>query len=228
RQKDDAMSTLFAPTDIGGLPFPQSLTEAYRPQTIGEFVGLAKHKAILTKLVGNPRPCALLFFGGPGTGKSSMAQAFARQIEAEIHHLPSQDAKLETLQSVAATCQRVPYDFQIGCACKWHAVILEEADLLSSASQNYLLSKLDGTSPCPQTLWILTANSVNKFEDRFTSRLIQLPKFNGYSAGGDVRALLEKIWTERAGDTPMPDFSRVPTSNVREALQWLELELLMV
>jgi DNA polymerase III gamma/tau subunit len=222
----DAMSTLFATSQQEGLAFPKSLTEDFKPQSIAEFVGLAKHKAILAKLAANPRPCGLLFFGGPGTGKTSMGFAYARAIDAEIHHLPSQDCKLDTLQSVAAMCNRYPYDFQTGKSCRWHLCLIDEADLLSPAAQNYLLSKLDGTAPCPQTIWILTANSVDKFEDRFLSRLIQLPKFNGYSAGNDVRGLLERIWNERAAGAPLPDFSRVPTSNVREALLWLEVELL--
>lgn len=210
-------------SDLG---FPQSLTDAYKPRGIDEFVGLAKHKAILTKLAANPRPCGLLFVGGPGCGKTSMAFAFGRAVDSEIHHAPSQDCKLETLQSIAAMCHRVPYDFQTGKPCKYHTVIIDEADLLSSAAQNYLLSRLDGTAPCPSTIFILTSNSIDKFEDRFISRLIQLPKFNGYGSGEDIRGLLTRIWKDRAGESPLPDMSRVPTSNVREALQWLEIELL--
>jgi hypothetical protein len=221
------MSSLFGVTEAqGDLAFPQSLTDAYRPQTIAEFVGLQKQKAILEKLAANPRPCGLLFQGGPGTGKTSMAFAFARAIAAEIHHVPSQECKLENLQAIAAMCHRVPYDFQTGTPCKWHAVVLDEADLMSSAAQNYLLSKLDGSQPCPATFWIFTSNKIDTFEDRFLSRLIQLPKFNGYGTGTEIRDLLTRIWKDRAGDAPMPDLSRVPTSNVREALQWLEVELL--
>jgi len=223
------MGELFNSNPQPTLGFPESLTESYKPREISAFVGLAKHKAILTKLAANPRSCGLLFWGGPGSGKSSMAFAFSRAIDAEIHHAPSQDCKLETLQSIVATCHRVPYDFQTGKTCKFHAVIIDEADLLSSAAQNYLLSKLDGTAPCPSTVFILTANSIDKFEDRFISRLIQLPKFNGYGSGEDIRALLTRIWKERApADAPMPDLDRVPTSNVRDALQFLEIELLSV
>ncbi len=49
-------------TDLSGaqeaLAFAESLTEAYKPRSIGEFVGLQKHKAILSKLAANPRPFA--------------------------------------------------------------------------------------------------------------------------------------------------------------------------
>jgi hypothetical protein len=204
------------------LRFPQPLTEDYKPQTIAEFVGLAKQKTILSKLAANPKPCGLLFHGGPGTGKTSMAYAFAKQIGAEVHHIGSQEAAVDAVKTVANICHYVPL------TGGWHVVIMDEADKMSPATQLYLLSKLDGTDPCPQTIWIFTCNSVDSFQDRFLSRLIQLPKFNAYGSGDEIRGLLSRIWKERATDAPEPDLSRVPTSNVREALQWLEVELLAV
>jgi replication-associated recombination protein RarA len=220
------MSGLFAVEKQESLGFPESLTSAYQPQTINEFCGLEKIKKILSALARNPRSCGMVFEGGPGTGKTSMAYAFAREILAEIHHIPSADCKLETLQGVSAMCHRVPYDFTTGKTCKFHAVIVDEGDLMSSQAQNYLLSKLDGTEPCPTTVWIFTCNSTERFEERFLSRCEIKLKFNSYGAGQSVRSLLSRIWKERAGDAPEPDYESVPTGNVREALQWLEVELL--
>jgi replication-associated recombination protein RarA len=221
------MSTLFRDmSQQPGLGFPQSLTETYKPRAVDEFVGLAKQKSILDKLIAQPRPCGLLFVGGPGTGKTTMAFAYARAIGGEIHHIPSQDCNLEELQRISAMCHRVPYDFQTGTPCKWHVVIIDEADQMSPAAQTFLLSRLDGSNACPTTIWILTANGTDRFQDRFLSRLLKLPEFNGYGAGKDVRALLSRIWKEKAGDAPEPDFSRMNTGNVREALQALEVELL--
>ena len=221
------MSTLFGDMSLQpGLAFPQSLTETYKPRVLADFVGLTKQKAILDKLTVAPRPCGLLFVGGPGTGKTTMAFAYARAIGAEIHHVPSQDCNLEELQRVSAMCHRVPYDFQTGTACKWHVVIIDEADEMSRAAQTFLLSRLDGSNACPTTIWILTANGEDKFEPRFLSRLIKLPKFNSYGAGEDIRALLTRIWKEKSNGASEPDFARMTTGNVREALQALEVELL--
>lgn len=222
------MDTLFEMDSQRALEYPASLTETYKPRVLADFVGLDKQKSIIEKLIAQPRNCGLLFVGPAGTGKTSMAFAYARAIGAEIHHIPSQDCNLETLQSVSAMCHRVPYDWQAGHACKWHVVIIDEADQMSTAAQTFLLSRLDGSNPCPTTIWILTANATERFEDRFLSRLIKLPTFNGYGMGKDVRDLLARIWHERAPNAPEPDFARMPTGNVREALQALEVELLAV
>jgi len=72
------------------LPFPQSLTEKYRPRTIADFVGLEKPKKILTKFASSPYQSAWLFVGPSGVGKTSMAQALCAQIRGELHHVPSQ------------------------------------------------------------------------------------------------------------------------------------------
>lgn len=215
-----------------GLDYPPpinfSLTESYKPRTIAEFVGLSKQKTILENLIAHPRCCGLRFLGTPGTGKTSMAFAFAEAIGAQIHHVPSQDCNLENLERIARMCHTVPYDWHKGKPCKWHVVIIDEADEMSKASQTFLLSRLDGSNPCPTTIWILTANSDERFEEKLLSRVIKLPPFNGYGMGNEVRALLARIWTERAGGAPEPDFARMNTGNVREALQSLEVELLSI
>jgi ATPase family associated with various cellular activities (AAA) len=215
------------PMTTATLAFPQSLTEAYKPQSISEFVGLEKQKKILSSLAANPRACALLFQGGPGTGKTSMAFAFARTVGAEVHHVPSQDCSIDNLKRVVDSCHRVPWDFATGKVYKWHIVIIDEGDRMSGAAQIFLLSKLDGTDPCPNTIWVLTCNSDESFEPRFLSRIeYKLPKFNGYGTGSGVRDLLARIWQDRGNGAPEPDYARIPTGNVREALQALEVELL--
>jgi replication-associated recombination protein RarA len=207
------------------LNFPQSLTERYRPHTIGAFVGLAKPKAFCAKLAAKPYASAWRFVGPSGTGKTTMALALAEMIPAEVHHIQSQECNLETLERVCRTCQHVPM-----AGRKMHLILVDEADQMSPAAQLYLLSKLDGTASLPQTIWIFTCNAVDRLQDRFLSRTLAID-FSNYGLAADAAQLLARIWLENAPtDVPAPNFARIvkeSNNNVRESLMKLELELMV-
>jgi replication-associated recombination protein RarA len=209
------------------IAFPKSLTEEFRPRRIAEFVGLEKPKKILGKLLAQPRSCALLFLGAPGTGKSTLAMAFAAELGAELTHIGSQECKLDVLQDTVSRCQRVAFNFTTGKAATFHVVLVDESDCMSDAAQKFLLSKLDSTEACPRTLWIFTCNSTDRLEERFLSRCLKLD-FNSYGSGSEIADLLARIWASKAGDAPAPNFKRMACGNVRESLQRLEVELLAV
>ena len=77
--------------------FPVRLSEKYRPRKVSQFVGLAKAKRVLSNFVASPYACSFMFFGPPGVGKTSMAQAMAEEMGAEFNHLGSQRCNLENL-----------------------------------------------------------------------------------------------------------------------------------
>jgi len=207
------------------LDFPVSLTEKYRPHVISDFVGLAKPKAFLSKLAANPRASAWRFVGPSGTGKTTMAMALAEMIPAEVHHIPSQQCNLETLERVSRTCNYVPRQ-----GCKVHLILVDEADQMSPAAQLFCLSKLDGTGMIPQTIWIFTCNETDRLQDRFLSRTLPV-EFSSYGIASDAAQLLERIWLENAPATAKaPNFQRIvkeSNNNVRESLMNLELELMV-
>lgn len=108
------------------LDFPQSLTEKYRPMRIAEFAGLATPKRILTRFADHPRLISFLFLGPSGTGKTTMALALANEIQAELHHIGSQESNLPTLQRICETCCYVPM-----AGKSFHLVLIDEADQIS-------------------------------------------------------------------------------------------------
>jgi putative ATPase len=213
------------PTTQSELCFPVSLTERYRPHSPAEFVGLSKPKQLCAKLAERPFDSAWLFIGPSGTGKTTMAMALAELIPAELHHVPSQSCDLATLERVSRTCNYVPM-----LGRKYHLVLVDEADQMSPAAQLFLLSKLDGTAPCPNTIWVFTANDQTRLQDRFLSR-VKVVEFSSYGIAQDAATLLERVWSENAPvAAKAPNFARIvkeSNNNVRESLQKLELELML-
>jgi len=207
-----------------GFNFPQPLSEKYRPRAIAEFAGLEKPKKICSKLAANPFDSAWIFYGPSGTGKTTLAMALAMAIPAEIHHIPSQDCNLEKIERVRRTCQYVPME-----GCKYHLVLVDEADQMTPAAQLALLSKLDSTDAAPFTIWIFTCNDTTRLQDRFMSRC-RMIEFSSYGISKEVTALLEKIWiAETGGAGDRPNFARIckeANNNVRAALMTLETEIM--
>jgi replication-associated recombination protein RarA len=217
---------LFATNDTqSALAFPAALTEKYRPMTVSQFVGLDKPKRICEKLAARPFESAWLFVGASGTGKTTMALALAAAIPAELHHIPSQNCNLETIERVRRTCQYVP-----AAGMKFHLVLVDEADQMTSAAQVALLSKLDSTDFPPNTIFIFTCNGTDRLEARFLSRL-RTVEFSSYGTSKDAAALLETVWTSEApADAAAPNFARLvkdANNNIRAALMALETELLL-
>lgn len=204
--------------------FPVRLSEKYRPRRICEFVGLDRPKRIASKFVAHPYDCSFIFYGPPGVGKTSLAQAMAEEINAEFHHIGSQKCTLEELERVCRICAYVPMEGK-----RFHFVLVDEVDSASRAAQLALLSKLDSTEAPKQAVWVFTCNSVENLEPRFISRCIQV-EFSSYGLSSETAAHLERIWQAETGSAEnAPDFLRIcknVRNNVRDALQSLESQLL--
>ena len=135
--------------------FPIRLSEKYRPRKVAEFVGLSKAKRVLSKFAANPYACSFLFYGPPGVGKTSLAQAMAEEMGAEFHHLGSQKCNIENLEQVCRMCQYVPLNGG------FHFILIDEIDSASKAAQLALLSKLDSTDAPQGTVFLFTCNSTD-------------------------------------------------------------------
>lgn len=208
---------------LPGLNFPEPLSDRYRPRRIEDFAGLSEPKKILSGFVKAPRNCGFLFVGPPGTGKTSMAQAVSAQLRGFVHHVTAGNCTVETARALGMKCWYFPptgYDY--------HAILIDEADLMSREAQNVFLSYLDGTNTIPNTIFFFTCNSTERLEERFQSRNRVL-KFSTYAIQEEAAELLERVWTlEAPADLPKPNFARIikdETGNVRAALSTLESKL---
>ena len=209
-----------------GINFPASLSEKYRPRSLRDFVGLEKPKRVLAKFADSPFPNAAFLFVGPsGTGKTSMALALCEAIRGELHHIPSQNCNVATLEEVVRQCWYVPQNNTL------HVVLVDEPDQMTPQAQLAFLSKLDGTAFPPQTVFIFTANDTERLQDRFLSRCMVLI-FSSQGLAKPTAELLEQIWLAEAGETTeKPNFLRMvqdSKNNVRDAVNSLQVELLAV
>lgn len=202
--------------------YPASLTEKYRPMRVSEFAGLDKPKRVFGNFVARPTSTNFLFVGPSGTGKTSFAQAVAMELNAEVHEVGSQETNLETLKYLTRICQYVPL------RGGFHVLIFNEADGMTNAAQEYLLSRMDSSAPLPNAILIFTCNSTEKFEARFLSRCKVL-EFSSHGLSAPLVALLEKVWHAEGGNGDCPNLARMvkeSNNNARESLQRLEIALL--
>ena len=221
---DGVTASAVAKAQQSGFSFPQALPEKYQPETIEQFVGLDRPKRIFSKFLQTPYKSAWLFVGAPGTGKTTFAIALAKQLNAEVKHIPSQECNIQNVNDVIRACWYVPKNNT------FHVVLVDEADKMSNAAQLALLSKLDGTAYPPQTIFVFTCNTVDGLEPRFLSRTRQID-FQSHGLAEPGAAHLERIFSREAPNAAdKPNFLRImrdSKNNLRDALMNLETEVLL-
>jgi DNA polymerase III gamma/tau subunit len=211
-----------------GFSFPESLSDKYKPKRVAEFMQGFPRKVMLS-LLANPKPSAWFFLGASGLGKTEMALAFANELPAQVHHVPSKDCDLDRVRRIKLACNYVPHDlFNPDRRCKMHVVIIDEADQMSGPAQLAFLSLLDATGFPPNTIFIFTGNSTAGLEDRFMSRVKMLP-FSKEGMAPRIVELLASIWAQEAGNAALPNLARIvkdAKNNTRDAINTLEVELM--
>ena len=79
------------------------LADRIRPKTMSGFIGqshLVDDQKILSKLLENDQLFSLIFWGPPGTGKTTLARIIANSLKAEIHELSAVSSGVKDLRQV--------------------------------------------------------------------------------------------------------------------------------
>ena len=78
----------------------QPLAERMRPKTLDEVVGQTKTMAILRPIVEKGEPVSLIFWGPPGTGKTTLARIIANEVKADFIEVSAVSAKKADVEKV--------------------------------------------------------------------------------------------------------------------------------
>ena len=213
------------------------LARKYRPKSFDEVVGQEVPISILESFIKNKSiPHALIFCGGRGIGKTSMARIFAKAINyEEISNNPQigsdiDDGKsLDVIEIDAASNNGVDQIREVidisqysSLTCKYKVFIIDEVHMLSKAAFNALLKTLE--EPNENTVFILATTEVEKIPITISSRcqMINFSNLNGNKIEDLINKVceLEKIIID---DESVRLLANEANGSARDSLSLLEL-----
>src|SRR6266567_4712676 len=87
-----------------------------RPQTLDEFVGqehLVGKGKLLQKMLEQQTLSSMLFWGPPGSGKTTLAHLIAKATDADFHHLSAVETGKADLQRIIKLAQENGTKFEV-------------------------------------------------------------------------------------------------------------------
>ncbi len=144
-----------------------ALYRKYRPQKFAEVLGQDHIVKVLESSIKLGHIAhAYIFSGSRGTGKTSTARIFAREIGTTPNDISEIDAAsntgVEDIRAINESVSTLPYE------SKYKVYILDEAHMLSKSAWNALLKTLE--EPPKHVVFILATTEVNKIPETIISR----------------------------------------------------------
>ena len=139
------------------------LVEKYRSKGLDEYVGNENIKATIAKYLKQNDIQNLIFYGGPGTGKTTLAKLIVNNLECDYLYINASDERgIETIRDKVS-------GFASSASFKpLKVIILDEADFLTIQAQASLRNVIETFSR--STRFILTCNYVERIIDPLQSR----------------------------------------------------------
>jgi replication factor C small subunit len=139
------------------------LNEKYRPQKLENFVGNEHIKTQIQKFLDNNDLVNMIFYGPPGSGKTTLAKLIVKNLDCDYLFLNASDERgIETIRDkVSGFASTMSFK-------SIKVVILDEADFLTIQAQASLRNVIETFSR--NTRFILTCNFVERIIDPLQSR----------------------------------------------------------
>ncbi len=144
-----------------------ALYRKYRPKSFGEVLGQDHIVSVLERSVTDGKVShAYLFVGSRGTGKTSVARIFAKEIGVSENDLYEIDAAsnrgIEDIKELRDGARVLPFD------SKYKIYIIDEVHMLSKDAWGALLKTLE--EPPKHVIFILATTEVHKVPETIISR----------------------------------------------------------
>lgn len=137
--------------------------EQYRPKVLDDLVLTAENRKIIDKFVKNQEIPNLLFYGNPGTGKTTLAKILVEYIDAEYLFLNCSEVGIDTVRTTITNFSQTK-----SFNGKMKVVICDEIDGSSSDAQRGLRNTMEENSGYCR--YILTCNFLNRVISPLQSR----------------------------------------------------------
>ena len=195
----------------------QPLAEKLRPQNLADFVGQEKIAGSLSRMIAEGRIPSMIFFGAPGTGKTSLAKIIANTTAASFVKVNAALSGVRELRDIVRDAAD-----QLALYRRRTILFIDEIHRFNKAQQDFLLPYVEDGR-----LILIGATTENPFFEVNPALLsrVKIIRLNKLTAADIKKILLRAVETEkpeRVEDSALEIIADFADGDARVALNILE------